>query len=129
MKIDLHVHIKRTFRCAKHTHIEMAVAAKEKGLDGVVLLDHHYFPTNEECSEAENKSGVKIFKGIEITIKSSKDAISGTRGGANDVLVIAPFDPDFNIYFRGKLLGGDRNSNGNESWNMSLLGTKTFRAC
>jgi len=97
MKVDLHAHIKRTSRCAKHSHIEMAVAAKEKGLDGIVLLDHHYYPTKEECLEAEKASGIKIFKGIEITVKKAKDAISGTRGGANDVLVISPETPNFDI--------------------------------
>jgi len=87
MKIDLHVHINRTSKCARQEPEEMALKAKEKGLSGIVILDHHYYPNDEECKKAEEISGIKIFKGIEITIK--------TEHGSNDIVCISPNPPDF----------------------------------
>ena len=94
MKIDLHVHINRTSRCARQEPEEAATKAKSLGIDGIVILDHHYYPTQEECHKTEQETGVKIFKGIEITVKADgSDAISGTRGGANDLVIISNQSP------------------------------------
>ena len=97
MKIDLHVHIHRTSRCARQEPEEMAEKAKEKGLDGIVILDHHYFPTVEECKRTERLTGIKIFQGIEISVKSDSNAISGVSSGGNDIVVISPVPPTFNF--------------------------------
>lgn len=96
MKVDLHVHIKRTSNCAKQEPEEAALKAKELGLDGLVFLDHHYFPTLQECQKAQEMTGVKIFRGTEITVKAvDSNAICGTKGGANDIIIISSEPPDF----------------------------------
>jgi histidinol phosphatase-like PHP family hydrolase len=95
MLVDLHVHIKKKSRCAKHDHIEMAVKARDVGLDGVVLLDHHYYLEDKELQEAQEASGIKIFRGIELTVKVREDATCGIFGGANDVVLISPVNPTF----------------------------------
>jgi predicted metal-dependent phosphoesterase TrpH len=89
MKIDLHVHINRTSKCARCEPEEMALKAKEKGLDAICILDHHYYPNNEECKKAEDISGIKVFKAIEITVKAKE--------GGNDIIVISHAKPDFDV--------------------------------
>ena len=88
MKIDLHVHINRTSRCAREEPETMAKKAKEKGIEAIAVLDHHYYPNQEEITKAEKASGIKVFKGIEITIKMN--------GGTNDIVIISKDPPNFN---------------------------------
>lgn len=67
MKIDLHVHIHRTSRCARCDIDEMAKAAIDNGLDGIVVLDHNYQSTQEECNAGMQKfPNLKIFRGAEL---------------------------------------------------------------
>jgi UbiD family decarboxylase len=69
MKIDLHVHIHRTSRCAKAEPEHMAQKALEIGLHGLVILDHNYHATKEECEATEALvKGIKIFRGAEINV-------------------------------------------------------------
>jgi len=69
--------------------------AKAVGLDGVVLLDHHYYLEEKELQEAQEASGIKIFRGIELSVKVREDAISGISSGANDVVLVSPVNPTF----------------------------------
>jgi len=89
MKIDLHVHINRTSKCARCEPEEMALKAKDKGIGAICILDHHYYPTKEECKKAEDISGIKVFKAIEITVKGKE--------GSNDIIVISHMKPDFDV--------------------------------
>ena len=67
MKIDLHVHIHRTSRCARCEIDEMAQAALNVGLDGIVVLDHNYHATREECDKCMAKfPKLKVFRGAEL---------------------------------------------------------------
>ncbi len=69
MKIDLHVHIHATSRCAKASPVQMAQEAKNRGLDGIVILDHNYLTTKEECQATELVvPGIKVFQGTEINV-------------------------------------------------------------
>lgn len=69
MKIDLHVHIHRTSRCAKASIEDMAKAALSLGIDGIVVLDHNYQSTEDECKKAEILfPEIKIFRGIEMNV-------------------------------------------------------------
>jgi len=69
MKIDLHVHVHRTSRCAKEDIEPMAQKIKECGLTGMVALDHNYQTTKEECEAAERSlGGVRIFRGTEVNV-------------------------------------------------------------
>lgn len=73
----------------------MAVKARDLGLDGIVLLDHHYYLEEKDLQEAQEVSGIKIFRGIELSVKVKENAISGTAKGANDVVLISPVTPSF----------------------------------
>lgn len=69
MKIDLHVHIKRTSRCARADIEDMAKAAIGVGLDGLVVLDHSYQSTKEECDRCMQKfPKIKLFRGAELCV-------------------------------------------------------------
>lgn len=87
MKIDMHVHMKRTSNCAREEPETMAKKATEKGIDGIVLLDHHYFPTEEECEKVEELyPNITIFKGTEISVIHN--------GGRNDITFISTDPPN-----------------------------------
>jgi predicted metal-dependent phosphoesterase TrpH len=80
MKIDLHVHIHATSRCAKSTPTEMAQEAKKRGLDGIVILDHNYLTTKEECQIAERAvPGIRVFQGTEINVVGDDVVLVTTR--------------------------------------------------
>ena len=69
MKIDLHVHIHRTSRCAKEEPEQMAKQALSCGINGLVIFDHNYQSTKEECQKTEELvKGVKLFRGIELNV-------------------------------------------------------------
>ena len=94
MKIDLHVHIHRTSRCARAEPDEMGKAAKAKGLDGIVILDHNYFATEEDRLKAR-ESGIWAFRGMEINVCD------------DDVVIISPVAPDFTLRYKEKVTGKD----------------------
>lgn len=69
MKIDLHVHIHRTARCSKEEPEAMGKAALERGIDVIVILDHNYQATKEECARTEALvPGIRVFRGIEVNV-------------------------------------------------------------
>ena len=69
MKIDLHVHIHRTANCSKEEPEAMAKAAVERGIQGIVILDHNYQATKEECKRTESLvHGIRVFRGIEVNV-------------------------------------------------------------
>ena len=69
MKIDLHVHIHRTARCSKEEPEAMAKAALERGIDAIVILDHNYQATKEECARTEALvPDIRVFRGIEVNV-------------------------------------------------------------
>ena len=93
MKIDLHVHIHRTSHCAKDDSDAMAKEAMARGIRGIVLLDHNYQSTKEECLKAEALvPGLKVFRGIELNV-------------ANDhVVIVSSHDIDFSPKYKEKIM-------------------------
>lgn len=86
MKIDMHTHCKPVSRCAHHQPEQLAEMFKNAGMDGFVLTNHCY-PNHcdalsddlheqakiyvdvfEECREAGQKIGIKVFFGVEIKL-------------------------------------------------------------
>lgn len=103
MKIDLHVHIKKTSRCAKMDARDAIGAAIHAKIDGLALLDHHYHVTTEDFADAiaefssekyEGSRVPKIFRAAELTI------VNHENGGRDDLVVIGdePFDFPINGY-------------------------------
>jgi len=91
MRVDLHVHIKRRSNCALHQPDQMADKAGRRGIQGIVLLDHHYYPTKEEIEQTQAKfPKVRLFRGIEITFV-------GEDKKNDDIVVIGDDLSDLNI--------------------------------
>lgn len=90
MKIDLHVHIKRTSRCAKEEIDVMAQSALSKGLNGIVVFDHNYQSTAEECMKYSTKE-IKVFRGIEMNVMDE------------DVVIISSHNIDFAPKYKEKI--------------------------
>lgn len=80
MKIDLHVHIKRTSHCARCEIDEMAKAALNVGLDAIVVLDHNYQATLEECNRVMSViPKIKIFRGAELNLNNDDLVLISTE--------------------------------------------------
>ncbi|MFO7965753.1 MAG: PHP-associated domain-containing protein [Desulfobacterales bacterium] len=67
MKIDLHVHTYPKSQCSKIDPKELVQEAKRIGLDGFCLTEHQFLWDPAEVSELAGDSGIKIFRGNEIT--------------------------------------------------------------
>lgn len=93
MKIDLHVHIHRTARCSKEEPEAMGKAALERGIDAIVILDHNYQATKEECARTEALvPGIRVFRGIEVNVMNE------------DVVIISNEDThNFGLQYKEKI--------------------------
>jgi len=114
MKIDLHVHIHRTSRCAKEDIEPMAIAAREKGLDGIVVLDHNYQATFEECKSIKVE-GLSIFSGMEVNVFDE------------DVVIISSCVMDFLPKYKEKLKDLERLSKWVKDTNSLAILAHPFR--
>ena len=87
MKINLDLHTHTVYSHGKGTIEDNAVSAKEKGLYGIAITDHGFShpafgmrrrkvaKMREECSLAEQKTGVKVLLGIESNIRGQDGTI------------------------------------------------------
>lgn len=68
MKIDMHVHTSRYSACSVMSPEEMAEAAIQAGLDGVVITEHDYLWIASETEQLQAKFGdLKILRGVEVS--------------------------------------------------------------
>lgn len=80
MKIYLHVHIHRTLwiKYAKSQIPEMVEVAIQERLESLVILDHNYHATGEDCAQAP--PGFKLFRGAKVDIfRENVVIVSNTR--------------------------------------------------
>lgn len=76
MRVDLHLHTKENSD-GKAPAAEMIRAGIERGLDGLVITDHHYMLTRAERNALQQQfPDCRIFRGAEVSV------------GVDDVLVI-----------------------------------------
>ena len=74
MRIDLHVHTSRYSSCGHATPEEMAQAALDHGLDGIVLTEHNVTWPLDELSELRAAfPALTILSGIELTSDRGDD--------------------------------------------------------
>ena len=66
LRLDLHVH-SRASKDAKGTLQELAVVAKERGLDGFAVTDHNVLPDLEELRSVQEETGCLLIPGMEIS--------------------------------------------------------------
>ena len=76
MKVDLHSHTAEHSECSKAPAVEMVRAARDRGMGGLVISDHRYHLTPEECRTLEEAvPGIRVFRGAEIGVRGAgKDA-------------------------------------------------------
>ncbi len=67
MYLDLHIHTTAYSGCSNMTPDEMAVAAKNAGLDGVCITEHNRIWKKEDAESLAHKHDIAIFRGMEIT--------------------------------------------------------------
>lgn len=67
MHLDLHIHTTAYSRCSKLTPDAMAIAAKRACLDGVCVTEHNRIWKEREARALEDKHGIAIFRGMEVT--------------------------------------------------------------
>jgi len=87
MKINLDLHTHTVYSHGKGTIEENAISAREKGVYGIAITDHGFShpafgmrrkkldKMREECSLAQEKTGVKVFLGIESNIRGRDGTI------------------------------------------------------
>ncbi len=76
MLIDLHVHTTKHSMCSEMTPDQMMEAAKEIGLDAVMVTEHDKTWEERDAEELTEKHGILLLRGMEVT----------TTGG--DIVVI-----------------------------------------
>jgi predicted metal-dependent phosphoesterase TrpH len=67
MIIDIHVHTSPRSKCSNIDPVEMIKEAARLGLDGVCLTEHQVLWSREEADDLASDSGIKVFRGNEIT--------------------------------------------------------------
>ncbi len=67
MKIDLHVHTNPRSKCSNIKPGELIKEAVAIGLDGFCLTEHQVLWSVDEVAELAAESGIRIFRGNEIT--------------------------------------------------------------
>lgn len=81
MRIDLHVHTSEHSACARDKAAEMVRAARDAGMDAVVITDHNHHLTAGQQRRLERQvAGIRVFRGSEINVFGN--------GLAEDVLII-----------------------------------------
>ena len=66
MVIDLHVHTRRFSPCSEMDPEEAALEAKKIGVDGICFTEHNKAWPPHDISKLMEKTGVLIFRGIEV---------------------------------------------------------------
>ena len=69
MIFDLHLHTSRYSECAQHSPKEVVRAAREIGLEGIVITEHHRLWSEGELAELRERAGpdLMIFSGVEVS--------------------------------------------------------------
>ncbi len=76
MLIDLHVHTSRYSKCARGPEADLMAAARDHGLDGIVITEHHALWKEAEIAVLRAEyPDIRIFSGIEITTQEEEDIL------------------------------------------------------
>lgn len=104
MIIDLHVHTSRHSQCAKSTPEEMVRAARDRGLDGVVLTEHDVVWLDDEF-EALRKvcPGLRLFRAAEISTAEGEDMLVY---GVSDIGPLSGRQPAATVVEQARRAGG-----------------------
>jgi len=88
MKIDLHLHTKPRSQCSYINPAELVPMALKKGLDGICLTEHQVLWDIDEVRELAGDSGLKIFRGNEITTAQGDVLVFGLEKDIQGIITI-----------------------------------------
>ena len=90
MNVDLHFHYRRRFEDVDDRLVKMVKTAEKAGVNGIVLLDHQYFPTNDVLASARKAAPtITFWRGCELTI------VDEARQIEDDVVIASDQPIDF----------------------------------
>lgn len=88
MKIDLHLHTKPRSHCSYIDPADLIQEALRIGLDGFCLTEHQVLWSIEEVQELAGDSGLKIFRGNEITTAQGDVLVFGLEKDIQGIITI-----------------------------------------
>lgn len=88
MKIDLHVHTYPKSQCSKIDPKDLIPEAKKIGLDGFCLTEHQALWDMADIKELAADSGIKIFRGNEITTAQGDVLVFGLDTDIQGIITI-----------------------------------------
>ncbi len=88
MKIDLHLHTHPRSQCSYINPVDLVTEAKKIGLDGICLTEHQVLWDAEAVRELERNSGLKIFRGNEITTAQGDVLVFGLEKDIQGIVTI-----------------------------------------
>lgn len=88
MKIDLHLHTKPRSQCSYIDPAELIAEAQRIGLDGFCLTEHQVLWEIEAVQELAGDSGLKVFRGNEITTAQGDVLVFGLEKDIQGIITI-----------------------------------------
>ncbi|MBU2647635.1 PHP domain-containing protein [bacterium] len=88
MKIDLHLHTKPRSQCSYIDPADLIAEAKKIGLDGFCLTEHQVLWDKDAVRELAGESGLKIFRGNEITTAQGDVLVFGLEKDIQGIITI-----------------------------------------
>jgi len=88
MKIDLHLHTKPRSQCSYIDPKDLIAEALKIGLDGFCLTEHQVLWEIEAVQELAGDSGLKIFRGNEITTAQGDVLVFGLEKDIQGIITI-----------------------------------------
>ncbi|MFH0957625.1 MAG: PHP domain-containing protein [Pseudomonadota bacterium] len=88
MKIDLHVHTSPRSPCSDIVPETLIQESKKIGLDGFCLTEHQVMWRFDEVSRLAQNSGIKIFRGNEITTAQGDVLVFGLDENIQGIITI-----------------------------------------
>ncbi len=104
---DLHMHTRRHSRCSMIDEHKLVDQAVRRGLDGIVITEHHYQWGEEELTEIyrpEAHPGFRVFAGFEYTSNMGDILVYGLE--PHHVVHFVPGGPPEDAVKRAHDLGG-----------------------
>lgn len=76
MRIDCHTHTEHHSACSLLAPEDLCALAVQRGLDAVVITEHHYqWPEFELAPLAERFPGLRLYAGMEVSVREGYDVV------------------------------------------------------
>lgn len=88
MIIDLHVHTNKYSKCSSIAPDHAVVRAKERGLDGICLVEHNAIWDRKEIQHLSKRHNYLVLRGMEINTGYGHILVFGLDGYSNEMMNI-----------------------------------------